>query len=226
VFTNATIHTNASGCITHIESGEPFLYSPDPCCPDSGTGTGGGTGLDGPKGDPGPAGTVTIGTVTTGAAGTPASVTNVGTANAAILNFIIPAGDNGLDGATPSGVDFNQNGLIIDDGLVQQMPSWWPPVTNFNPPSASGDGVVLTFIKNPATGEVAVTVSASGILASFATEQATQNSNISALTSTVATLQTDLTSLQNQHNALQVLHTALRSEHDTLKARIDAAGIP
>jgi hypothetical protein len=106
------------------------------------------------------------------------------------------------------------------------MPSWWPPVTNFNPTSASGDGVTITFVKNATTGEVQATVSASGILASFATEQATQNTNISALTNTVAVLQADLTSLQNQHNALQVLHTALRSEHDTLKARVDAAGIP
>jgi hypothetical protein len=219
VFTHATIHTNASGCISHIESGEPFVYTPDPCCPDSGTGTGGGgTGLDGPKGDTGAAATVTVGSVTTGAPGSAVSVVNVGTANAAILNITIPAGQPGLDGALPSGLTYSQNGMEIDGGLVQNMPSWWPPVVNFVPTSASGDGITLVFTKD-VNGNVATTVSAGTLLASWAAAQAIQDSNINALTSTVATLQLAHDSLQNQH-------TILRTEHDTLKARVDAAGIP
>lgn len=42
--------------------------------------------------------TVAIGTVTTIAAGTPAKVTDSGTPQAAILNFSIPAGQNGTNG--------------------------------------------------------------------------------------------------------------------------------
>lgn len=62
----------------------------------------GATGATGPQGEPGPAGadgvaaTITIGTTTTGEPGTEASVTNVGTETAAILNFVIPAGENGV----------------------------------------------------------------------------------------------------------------------------------
>lgn len=57
-------------------------------------------GADGAKGDPGEAATITIGSVTSG---TQASVENAGTANAAVLNFVLPKGekgDTGLQGAT------------------------------------------------------------------------------------------------------------------------------
>lgn len=57
-------------------------------------------GADGAKGDPGEAATITIGSVTSGAQ---ASVENAGTANAAVLNFVLPKGekgDTGLQGAT------------------------------------------------------------------------------------------------------------------------------
>lgn len=212
VFTNATIHTNASGCISSIESGTPYLYTPDPCCPTSGNGTGGGgSGLDGPKGAPGAAGTIAIGTVTTGAPGSAASVINVGTNNAAILNITIPAGTAGLDGATPSGLDYSTNGLVIDNGLVQQLPSWWPPVHTVSPPTLTSNGISLAFSKS-ATGELTVALDASGLVATFNAQQALQDSNINALTATVALLQTNL--------------TALQTAHDTLKARVDAAGIP
>ena len=66
------------------------------------TGATGPQGPAGPQGPVGPAGadgadgtsaTITVGTTTTGEPGTPASVTNVGTDTAAILNFVIPAGE-------------------------------------------------------------------------------------------------------------------------------------
>lgn len=211
VYTNATIHTNASGCISHIENGDPFLYTPDPCCPTSGTGTGGGgSGLDGPQGEPGAAGTIAIGTVTTGAPGSAASVVNIGTNNAAILNITIPAGEAGLDGATPSGLDHNTNGLIIADGLVQQLPSWWPPIHTVNP-STTNNGVSLILSK-ATDGTLTVTIDASVLVANFNSQQVSQDSNINALTATVSLLQTNL--------------TALQAAHDALKARVDAAGIP
>ncbi|WP_443652332.1 hypothetical protein [Dialister invisus] len=81
--------------------------------------SGGGQGIQGPKGDPGPRGepgpkgdpgqkgadgkdgtaaTIKIGTVTTTAPGTNVKVTNSGTANAAVFNFSIPKGEKGEKG--------------------------------------------------------------------------------------------------------------------------------
>lgn len=56
-------------------------------------------GPQGAKGDQGDAGTIAVGSVTTGAAGTSAQVTNSGTAQNAVLNFVIPKGDKGDPGA-------------------------------------------------------------------------------------------------------------------------------
>ena len=53
--------------------------------------------IQGPQGE---AGQIEIGTVETGAPGTAASVTNVGTAENAILNFVIPQGYTGATGST------------------------------------------------------------------------------------------------------------------------------
>ena len=53
--------------------------------------------IQGPQGE---AGQIEIGTVETGAPGTAASVTNVGTAESAILNFVIPQGYTGAAGST------------------------------------------------------------------------------------------------------------------------------
>ena len=49
------------------------------------------------RGAEGKAATIEIGTVSTGAAGTDATVVNVGTENAAILDFVIPRGENGTN---------------------------------------------------------------------------------------------------------------------------------
>lgn len=51
--------------------------------------------FDGPQGPQGNAATVTVGTVQTGQPGTAAQVTNSGSAEAAVLNFIIPRGATG-----------------------------------------------------------------------------------------------------------------------------------
>ena len=53
------------------------------------------TGAVGATGLPGAPATVTVGTTTTGAPGTNATVTNSGTANNAVLNFTVPAGETG-----------------------------------------------------------------------------------------------------------------------------------
>lgn len=58
-------------------------------------------GIQGPQGAQGEAGeaaTIQVGTVSTGEPGTEASVTNGGTANAAVFNFVIPRGEQGIQG--------------------------------------------------------------------------------------------------------------------------------
>lgn len=55
-------------------------------------------GDTGAQGDPGTAATVQVGTVSTGEAGTQASVTNAGNENAAVFNFTIPRGAQGVAG--------------------------------------------------------------------------------------------------------------------------------
>ncbi len=74
-------------------------------------------GDKGDKGDTGAAATVTVGTVTTGAAGTPVSVINSGTANDAILDFVIPKGDKGDSGVSTGDMlksvyDTNNDGIV------------------------------------------------------------------------------------------------------------------
>lgn len=55
-------------------------------------------GIQGEKGEKGDTGELSIGTVTTGEAGSQASVVNVGTSTDAILDFVIPRGDQGIQG--------------------------------------------------------------------------------------------------------------------------------
>lgn len=55
-------------------------------------------GEQGEQGDPGAAATVQVGTVSTGEAGSQASVTNAGNENAAVFNFTIPRGAQGVAG--------------------------------------------------------------------------------------------------------------------------------
>jgi hypothetical protein len=59
----------------------------------------GAPGSDGADGSDGAAATITIGTVTTVAPGQPATVTNSGTSAAAVLDFEIPEGEPGENGA-------------------------------------------------------------------------------------------------------------------------------
>lgn len=55
-------------------------------------------GDTGAQGDPGAAATVQVGTVSTGEAGSQASVTNAGSESAAVFNFTIPRGAQGVAG--------------------------------------------------------------------------------------------------------------------------------
>ena len=65
--------------------------------------------IKGAKGDTGTAASITIGSVTTGAAGSNASVTNSGTASNVVLDFTLPRGKDGKDGA--------DGGIVVDTEL-------------------------------------------------------------------------------------------------------------
>ena len=67
------------------------------------------------------AATIEVGTTTTGAAGTNASVTNSGTSNAAILNFVIPAGQPGTNGT--NGLN-GENGREIELQVTEEYIQW------------------------------------------------------------------------------------------------------
>lgn len=73
----------------------------------------------------GPSGTVTVGTVTTGAPGTDVIVTNSGTPNAAVLNFTIPEGEQGIQGLTGN-KGWSPAFAIVTDGArrVLQVDDW------------------------------------------------------------------------------------------------------
>lgn len=76
-------------------------------------------GPQGIPGVPGAAATIEIGTVSTGAAGTEADVYNSGTSSAAILDFIIPRGEQGIQGEQgPQGNGVVNTEFVSTSGLV------------------------------------------------------------------------------------------------------------
>lgn len=103
------VTTGTSASVTNSGNSTDAVF--DFVIPVSGGGQGiqGPRGEPGPKGDPGPKGadgkdgtaaTIKIGAVTTTVPGTNAKVTNTGTANEAVFNFSIPKGEKGEKGNT------------------------------------------------------------------------------------------------------------------------------
>lgn len=132
VFINATV-TVEGGCITSVATGRPPQYSPSTCC-DGGGGGGGEPGAPGPRGPAGRDGSnasISIGQVNTVAAGQPARVVNTGTATNAVLNFYIPAGQEGQSGANAHGVSDSSAGIVFQDGALTSLPAAWPPALAF-----------------------------------------------------------------------------------------------
>jgi|SRR5690625_808705 len=97
-----TVSTGAAGSSASIQNvGTPNEAVFDFVIPrgDKGeTGEQGIQGIPGEKGDDGTAATIAAGTTSTGSPGSNATVTNVGTANAAVFNFTIPRGEQGIAG--------------------------------------------------------------------------------------------------------------------------------
>lgn len=83
-------------------------------------------GNPGKDGDDGKAATIRIGTVTTGAAGSQAAVTNTGTANEAVIDFVIPQGEQGADGVgIPAGGTVGQ--VLRKAGAEDYACEWAEP---------------------------------------------------------------------------------------------------
>lgn len=154
-FTNATVIVE-DGCIIQIQQGSPFNYTPDACCATPGGGGGGGDGLDGPPGPPGAPATVSIGAVTSLPFGSAPTVVNTGTPTNAIFAIGIPRGEDGADGAAPSGVTNNTAGIEINNGQVQGLPITWPPVLLTTVVPMDVPSVTFTMTKNALNGEVTV----------------------------------------------------------------------
>ncbi|GAA8968783.1 hypothetical protein HpSP79_20410 [Helicobacter pylori] len=102
--------------------------------------------LKGAKGDPGAAGksaTVTIGTVTTGET---ASVTNTGTETEAVLNFVLPKGEDGHDGVgIAQKLTLSGNTLTLSDGggsvTLPSQPATNAPAGQANEYEIHGQGM-------------------------------------------------------------------------------------
>ena len=84
--------------IINIQPTPNFVVELNEQGPQGPRGPQGAQGIQGEKGDKGDTGELSIGTVTTGDAGSQASVVNVGTSTDAILDFVIPRGDQGIQG--------------------------------------------------------------------------------------------------------------------------------
>jgi hypothetical protein len=78
--------------------------------------TAGPQGDKGDKGDTGNAATVGVNNTVTGAPGTSATVTNIGTAYAALFDFVIPRGPQGEKGETGTNGEDGTNGTNGEDG--------------------------------------------------------------------------------------------------------------
>lgn len=86
---------------------------------------------NGLKGDPGDAATITVGTVTASGPGSAPQVTNSGTENAAILDFVLPRGEQGDAGAVviEAYADFPATGaantLYVDSSVTPAKAYIW-----------------------------------------------------------------------------------------------------
>jgi hypothetical protein len=226
VYTNASI-TVENGCISSIVTGDPAQYTPDPCCAVPGGEGPGGPGLPGDPGPPGPAATVQAGTVTTVAPGLPATVTNVGTTSNAIFNFEIPRGADGPATPLPGGLDYDTAGIVIEGGLVQQLPLAWPPIHTIDFDGGGGTvPITLTFTKDSATGIATATIDTTVLMAEInsliTAAVAGFQAQIDAQQTTINTLTANQATLQSQYNALNTAFTALQAQQNTMQSQLDA----
>lgn len=91
---SATANYNAGVLTIGVPKGDHGAQGPQGEKGDKGA-----DGAPGVQGEAGMAATISVGIVSTGEPGTQASVTNAGTDSTAVLNFVIPRGENGETGA-------------------------------------------------------------------------------------------------------------------------------
>lgn len=157
VYANAIVTVNEKGCIVALAAGKPLLYSPDPCCQTAGGGSGsGGAGLKGDRGEAGKNATISIGTVKSVAADEPARVINTGDATNAVLNFEIPRGKQGEESNVAPGVTLNENGMVVENGIIKEVPLGWPGYPNLL--GGEKDGVVVEIEFDKEIGSAKFTV--------------------------------------------------------------------
>jgi hypothetical protein len=117
------------------------------------------------KGDKGDAATISVGSTVTGSSGTPAQVANSGTQNAAVLDFTIPRGAPGLDGAFELDNDGNlipTTGAFYTWGLSEgtfhlDEDGDLTPTEVIVPPTAGGGGTV-GYISTATTDDATPTI--------------------------------------------------------------------
>lgn len=85
---------------------------------------------------PGPAATIQVGTVTTLAPNNPATVNNVGTAQAALLNFGIPGGEQGPAGTAGSRYLDEITAIALRGGINIGIPGAMPYGVGAAPPES------------------------------------------------------------------------------------------
>lgn len=217
-YRNATVVVSAEGCIVSVQAGEPDLYTPDPCCAPVRGGGSGGTGLPGPPGPAGAAASVTVGTVSTGAPGTPASVDNVGTASAAVLNFVIPRGQPGQDGTVEGGISLNGPGLVFEGGVLTGTTPLWPPVMTVLA-TAEPAGILLNAAKDPSTGQLTLALDATSydtaLRAALQGQFEAQQAQIDSLIEQLSAAQAQIAALTTRANGVDVQLEDLTDRLDT-----------
>ena len=117
---------------------------------DGADGLNGNDGADGLNGNDGAAATITVGSTTTGNPGDDAAVSNSGTTSAAVLNFTIPKGEKGDQGAGVT-IKGNADWTVIDSLLDQEIGDLWilaadsseaPGFDNESRDAQQGDGII------------------------------------------------------------------------------------
>lgn len=165
VYANATVIV-VDGCISSVQAGSIPMYAPEVCC----SAPGGGGSTTPPPAicdcDDGITPIVTIGDVDTLPAGASAYVTNSGASPNVILNFGIPTGEDGTGGggggSTTGCTDLVQGGIEVQDGLIVDCGTFWPPImymtTNISPADITGTVTKVQDVSSLYTGEAVLSL--------------------------------------------------------------------
>jgi hypothetical protein len=164
-------------------------------------------GTNGTNGTNGSAATIAVGSTTTLSAGANATVTNSGTSSAAVFNFAIPRGPQGVQGNT------GPQGAQGPAGPSQDLSNY--ATLGFATSAATAAGIAATAAANVYTDGVAA-----GLSATIATQQGeitTLQGEVTTLQGDVGGLQTDVTTLETktQNQSATVGNTIFTGQTET-----------